>query len=244
MPHRTAPKTILVVDDDQGLLRLIEKTLRRAGHKPLTAVSGDLALALVERSPVDLVLLDLGLPRVDGPTLANRLAARVPPIPFVVITGRTDALTAVDMMKKGALDYLMKDTQFMDFLPSVVERALAQIQRARQLAAAEEELRHLNAELEQRVRDRTTELQATNRQLREALARVKTLTGLLPTCAHCKNIRDESGHWHPIESYITERSQATFSHGLCPECLKKHHPDVAEAVLASQRAQSRPAPHG
>jgi DNA-binding response OmpR family regulator len=245
MATDTSPATLLVVDDDQGLLQLIEMALRRSGHKVLTAVSGDVALGLIQRNRVDLVLLDLGLPNMDGRTLARRLTTHVPPLPFVVITGRTDVLTAVDMMKQGALDYLMKDAQFLDFLPSVVERALVQVDRESRLAAAEEELRRLNADLEQRVQDRTAQLNSANQQLQEALAKVKTLTGLLPTCAYCKNIRDESGKWHPIERYITARSQASFSHGLCPGCLKKHHPDIAVVVLrkASQRSQSKPDSH-
>ncbi len=52
------------------------------------------------------------------------------------------------------------------------------------------------------------------------------LAGLLPTCMHGKKIRDPENHWHPIETYISKRSEATFSHGICPECLKKHHADV------------------
>lgn len=52
---------------------------------------------------------------------------------------------------------------------------------------------------------------------------VETLRGILPTCSHCKQIRDEGGTWHPIEHYITERSDASFSHGICPPCLKKHY---------------------
>jgi FixJ family two-component response regulator len=238
MADTIQPTNILVADDDQGLLRLIEKTLRRDGHKPTTVVSGDLALAWIEKNPVELVLLDLGMPGMEGSALASKLAMRVPRVPFVVITGQNDALKAVAMMKQGALDYVVKDAQFLDFLPSVVRRALAQVERDRRLATAEAELRQLNAELEQRVRDRTADLQATNQRLEEALLKVRTLTGLLPTCAHCKRIRDESGQWQPIELYITQRSEASFSHGLCPECLKKHYPDVAAEVLlkASQRS--------
>jgi FixJ family two-component response regulator len=238
----TPRPTVLVVDDDQALLRLVDKTLGSSGYAMLTAESGISGLALVQRNRVDLVLLDLGLPNMDGRTLASRLRTHIPPVPFVIITGRTDVLTAVDMMKQGALDYLMKDAQFLDFLPSVVERALLHVDRERRLAAAEGELRHLNAELEQRVRDRTAQLHSANQLLQEALSKVKTLTGLLPICSYCKDIRDERGEWHPMEQYIVARSQASFSHGLCPACLEKHHSDIADVVLlkVSQRSQDRP----
>ena len=59
------------------------------------------------------------------------------------------------------------------------------------------------------------------RELQEALTKVKTLTGLLPICASCKKIRDDKGYWNQIEAYIRDHSEAEFSHGICPECMKK-----------------------
>jgi len=65
-------------------------------------------------------------------------------------------------------------------------------------------------------------------ELQEALASVKQLSGLLPICASCKKVRDDKGYWTQIEAYIRDRSEAEFSHGLCPECMKKLYPDYAE----------------
>ena len=61
-------------------------------------------------------------------------------------------------------------------------------------------------------------------RLSEALQEVKTLSGLLPICASCKNIRDDSGYWNQIEKYIQDHSEAKFSHGICPDCAKKLYP--------------------
>jgi len=61
--------------------------------------------------------------------------------------------------------------------------------------------------------------------LQQALSRIKTLSGLLPICASCKRIRDDQGYWNQIEAYIQSHSAAEFSHGICPECMKKHYPD-------------------
>jgi len=58
-------------------------------------------------------------------------------------------------------------------------------------------------------------------KLQEALAKVKTLSGFLPICASCKKIRDDEGYWEQIEKYISEHSEAVFSHGICPECAEK-----------------------
>jgi len=61
--------------------------------------------------------------------------------------------------------------------------------------------------------------------LQRALDEVETLRGLLPICASCKKIRDDNGYWNHIELYISQRTQADFTHTLCPECLKHYYPE-------------------
>ncbi|XUW99373.1 MAG: hypothetical protein TUN42_05595 [Dehalogenimonas sp.] len=92
--------------------------------------------------------------------------------------------------------------------------------------------------LEDKVKDRTLDLTRSNLalekdiverrkvegELREALAQVKMLTGLLPICANCKKIRDDNGYWSSVEKYISTHSEAEFTHGICPECLEKLYP--------------------
>lgn len=144
MPDPRA-STILVVDDDLGLTRLIERSLRRGGHHCLTALTGAEALEQLAAHPVDLLLLDLKLPDIGGKELLGRLGALPRPVPFIVITGQGDERVAVEMMKVGALDYLIKDSQFLDFLPLVVQRTLEQIYRDRRLQKAETALRREHA---------------------------------------------------------------------------------------------------
>ncbi len=68
---------------------------------------------------------------------------------------------------------------------------------------------------------KNVELLRMNYQLREALAHVRTLQGMLPICANCKKVRDDDGYWQQIESYISEHSDAKITHGICPECMIK-----------------------
>jgi hypothetical protein len=63
-------------------------------------------------------------------------------------------------------------------------------------------------------------------KLNKALKEVKTLSGFLPICASCKKIRDDKGYWNQIEAYISEHSEAEFSHGICPECSEKLYPEI------------------
>ena len=76
-----------------------------------------------------------------------------------------------------------------------------------------------NISLKRKVRERTLELE-------NALAEVKTLRGFLPICANCKKIRNDKGYWTQIEEYIASRTEAQFSHSLCPDCVKKLYPEL------------------
>ena len=71
-----------------------------------------------------------------------------------------------------------------------------------------------------------SELNSTIIELQDALSEVKKLQGILPICSYCKKIRDDRGAWQGIEKYVHERSEAQFSHGICPECAKKYYPDI------------------
>jgi PAS domain S-box-containing protein len=68
-------------------------------------------------------------------------------------------------------------------------------------------------------------------ELQATLAEVKTLQGFLPICSNCKKVRDDEGYWQQIDQYIQDHSDAEFSHGICPECMKEMYPDVADTVL-------------
>lgn len=64
------------------------------------------------------------------------------------------------------------------------------------------------------------------RELEGAIEKIKTLRGLLPICAHCKKIRDDKGYWQQVEVYVKGHSLAEFSHGICPDCLKKYYSKI------------------
>lgn len=70
------------------------------------------------------------------------------------------------------------------------------------------------------------EREALLKELQEASAEIRTLRGFLPFCLFCKKIRDDNGYWERVDVYIAKHSQADISHGVCPECLKKHYPDI------------------
>lgn len=92
----------------------------------------------------------------------------------------------------------------------------------KELAAANS---NLSMEIDTRIKSEE-EREKLIEKLQKALAEIKTLTGFLPICSHCKKIRDDKGYWNSIEAYIQENSEAVFSHSICQECAKKYYPDI------------------
>jgi len=136
----------------------------------------------------------------------------------------------------------------IDHLAEAINRMRENLHRAfARKNEIEEELKHHQNSLEMTVAQRTASLKTANerlqseinerikmeqeregliRDLEYALSEVKNLSGLLPICAHCKNIRDDKGFWQKVEKYIQDHSEAEFSHSICPECAKKLYPDL------------------
>jgi len=78
------------------------------------------------------------------------------------------------------------------------------------------------------LRDTTVRYKRTSEELARAISEVKRLSGLLPMCAHCNKIRDDSGYWRRVEDYLSEHSEAEFTHGLCPDCMKELYPELVD----------------
>ena len=147
MASTNTPSHLLVVDDDEGLLILMAETLRGEGYVVDTATSAKTARAWLDRHAPDLMFLDLKLPDGNGPALVASLQHDHAAVPFVVVTGQGDEKIAVEVMKQGALDYVMKDTGLLDRLPAVAKRALHAVEQGKALQAAQAEHRRLEREI-------------------------------------------------------------------------------------------------
>jgi hypothetical protein len=97
------------------------------------------------------------------------------------------------------------------------------------MVAEHEKLGQETRLLQQEVRERERaerEKEALIQELQDTLAQVKTLKGLVPICSHCHRIRDDRGFWNQLEKYLHEHSDASFSHGICPSCMKENYPEI------------------
>lgn len=103
--------------------------------------------------------------------------------------------------------------------------------------------------LQEVIDNQTRELTTVNekqtkliKHLQDAFSSIRTLEGLIPICASCKRIRNDNGYWEQVEEYIKQHSEANFSHGICPECIKKLYPNVASKMEKEKLDKNNPPP--
>jgi len=131
---------VLVVDDDEGLCHLIIKALQKNGYEALGVSSGKDAIVYVTQNPDILILLDQTLPDMTGRDIIETLSIENRKVDFIMMTGQGDERLAVEMMKLGARDYLIKDTGLLDFLPGVIKRVMQTIETENRLIETEKAL--------------------------------------------------------------------------------------------------------
>jgi DNA-binding response OmpR family regulator len=201
---------ILIADDEPVSRRLLQLTLTKWGYEVILASDGNEAWQILQdQEAPPLAILDWIMPGLDGVEVCRRVrqtSTRLP-VYLILLTSKTDREDVVAGLQAGANDYLTK--------PFDGPELQARIQVGARVV-------QLQTELARRVKE-----------LEEALAQVKQLEGYLPICSYCKKIRDDKDYWQQIEGYIEARSEALFTHSVCPDCYQKY----IEPELAALRRQ-------
>ncbi len=167
-------------------------------------------------SPPDCVVLDYQLPDGNGLDFLDRVASEFSPheIHVVMLAGYSRNEEVIgNVFKQGAMDYISKGRLSAEALCRTVYKAI--------------EKGTLLSNLHQRQMEKDRLIA----ELRDALAHVKRLSGLVPICTSCKKIRNDAGYWQQVEVYIRDHSEAEFSHGICPGCVQKLYPKLHIAKL-------------
>ena len=193
---------VLIVDDNPKNLQVLGNILKVKECDIGVARGGNMALQMIRDINPDLVLLDIMMPDLDGYEVCRRMKSspETEEIPIIFLTARTETEDIVKGFRLGAVDYVTKPFNSVELLARVTTQL-----ELKKAWDKQKDLVH---------------------QLQTALDEVKKLTGLLPICCHCKKIRDDEGYWTQVEGYISTHSEARFSHGVCPECMKEHYPDL------------------
>jgi DNA-binding response OmpR family regulator len=202
MTPRSHQFQALVADDDRGTAAALAGALRRWELDVTIAHDGQAAWQTVQgRLQPSLAVVDWMMPGIDGIELCRRI--RQTPahahMYVLLLTARDSRADVIAGLEAGADDYLVK--------PFDLHELRARVNTG---------LRILT--LQKRLAERVAELQDT-------IANVKQLKGLLPMCSYCKRIRKDEDYWEQVEAYISEHSDAEFSHGVCPSCLERARRD-------------------
>lgn len=196
---------ILIADDELFSRSMLYRVLRNWGYEVVESSDGLEALELLRSADgPQMALLDWIMPRMDGLEVIRKVRESVSTqqryIYMILLTQKGSKEEVVEGLASGADDYMVKP-----FDPN--------------------ELR-VRIRSGERILELQSELVTVNRELQDALAEVKQLSGLLPICSSCKKIRDDAGYWQQIEGYISDHSEADFTHGICPECMKNLYPQL------------------
>jgi DNA-binding response OmpR family regulator len=195
----------LIADDDPVTAALLAGSVRRWNLEAVVTRNGrDAWDRLCEEDPPSLAILDWMMPEIDGVELCRRLRARPASAQTYVIllTGRDSSPDRVTGLEAGADDYLVK--------PFDIHELRARVNIGIRTVSLQRELTAKIAALE------------------ETIANVKQLKGLLPICSYCKKIRKDEDYWQQLEGYISENSDAQFSHGVCPGCYAQAVRELTE----------------
>jgi len=201
----TAPSRILVIEDEAIVAADIQDRLEVLGYEVAGwGTTGAEALELARTTHPDLILMDIMLKGPMNGIQAAHLVRIELSLPVIFLTANSDEAVLEQAKISEPFAYLLKPFEERQ-LRTNIEMALYKSRMERE-------------------RERLT------KELQEALATIKTLSGLLPICAWCKSVRDDSGYWMRVEQYVEAHSQATFSHSVCPDCASRYFgPETASA---------------
>lgn len=210
---------ILVVDDEQVNIQLMTAALKNE-YDILTALNGFNAVSQLKEHKPDLILLDIMMPDLSGFDVCSIIKSdpAFADIPVIFLTALDTDDEELHGLELGGIDYLTKPVNF----------ALVK-QRVRNHLALKERNEIVKEQRDLLVRQKE--------ELEAALGRVKQLEGIIPICMHCKKIRDDQNSWNQLEQYISNHSEAKFSHGICPQCLEE------QMVILNNLIQGNGVPH-
>jgi len=198
---------VLAVEDDFLVSREIARAVEAAGFNIIgTASNGKEAVEMARSLKPDVIIMDIKMPGLDGIQAAGQIQESTP-TPIVVLTAYESHHLLERASQSGVGAYLIKPPK-----PAEIERAVT-IAMARHNDLLE--LRCLNKKIN-----------SQKEELKKAIGEIKTLRGIVPICAKCKKIRDDKGYWELVEVYVSDRTEAKFSHSLCPLCAKELYPHL------------------
>ncbi len=194
---------ILIAEDNLTSRLMLKSVLQKKGFEVDDAADGNEAWTKAhEPDAPRLLILDWLMPGKNGTEICSALKAEDHDVPFYIIllTSKHEKEDVVEGLSAGADDFISKpfDSGELQARVSVGFRMI---------------------DLQMKLCEKISSLQL-------ALEQINTLHGLLPMCMHCHKVRDDQGYWDQLEHYIRVHELAEITHGICPDCLQKHYPEI------------------
>lgn len=231
--------TILIVEDSLTQMEELRYILESRGYDIKTARNGNDALEFLRDNTPTIIITDIMMPEMDGYELCSRIKSddKLKKIPVILLTTLSDPEDILKGLDSGADNFVTKPYK-EEFLLSRIEYILLNKEvrsssisdvgieivfagKKRYITSSRMQILDMLISTYEAAIQKNRELERTNRELREANEKIRTLSGLIPICAVCKKIRNDNGYWDQLEKFISEHTDANFSHGYCPDCAKK-----------------------
>lgn len=230
--------TLLLVDDEQNILRSLRRLFRPLGYTVLTAEGGSEALGILEQNEVDLVISDMRMPEMDGAELLSRVASQWPGTIRILLTGFADLTSTIKAVNDGNIyKYISKPWEDSDIKLTVqhaLDAKFLQAERNRLLELTQrqnEELKDLNVNLEKKVEERTDEVRHSHESLRKSyFSSIKTLSNLIELregnlSGHSKRVAEQAQKVALNLGLGGEETQQVFFAALLHDIGKMSLPD-------------------
>ena len=201
---------ILLAEDDPVFALLLQRLLEGEYEVMLVRDGMEAWEALLAEDAPQLAVLDWLMPRMDGIEVCRRVRRQsdMASTYLILLTSRDQIQDVLAGFEAGADDYVVKPCDPGELRARVrVGRRVVELQSALEVHVA---------------------------QLQQALASVRQLQGLLPICSYCKRIRNDQNYWEQLETYLSDHSEASFSHGICPSCYQSIMKPQLENVAADK----------
>ena len=198
--------TVLYVEDEASTREEVLQFLQLRAREVLVAKDGNEGLVLFHKHAPDIIVTDIKMPVLDGLKMAAAIRDVNKEVPIIVTTAYSDMAFMLEAITIGVDQYVIK--------PIDTTKLANALSKCREIVESRRTHTRYLAEREHLIAD-----------LQKALAEIKTLHGILPICSHCKKIRDDKGAWQQMETYISNHTDALFSHGICQECAIKLYPE-------------------
>ncbi len=219
---------ILIVDDDEGIRMSLARVLNSKGYDIRECRNAAAAFKVINSEFINLALIDIRLPDVNGLELLKALRAANDSSIAVMMTAYATLDSCVEALNMGAYAYIIKPMNINQAL-IIIEKAFEKQRLLFENVSLLNELKIANENLALQIEQLQVlqnEKSKLIEDLQKAIGEIKTLSGILSICSVCKKIRDDSGNWVQIESYVSNRVDVMFSHGMCPECAGKYYPKI------------------